>query len=99
MQISLYNIIRNEQYDPITETIVPLIDPETRFNLFSECAAWVARTARGKRRERIYFKGIGEVENCGIFNRLLIDTETKEVKYQAGQEWYSEMAILRDCFD
>ena len=39
------------------------------------------------------------VESCGILNRLYYSFERERVEYCCGQEWNSEMAILRNCFD
>lgn len=99
MKISLYDIIENKRYDCDKREVVDIFDYDTREKLFTEIRAWVAATARGKRRERINYCFIGSVKLCGILQRLTIDTETLKVDYCCGQEWNSEMAILRDCFD
>lgn len=99
MKISLYKIIRNEEYDAEKMEIVEMFDRETRQKLYDEIKAWVAGTARGNRRYRIWNTSIGAVKLWGILDRLTIDTETLKVDYCCGQEWNSEMAILRDAFD
>ena len=66
------------------------------FDLFKE---FVAKTARGNRRARIYNASSAYVKNCGIFNRLIYNFERERVEYICGQDWDSEMATLRDCFD
>lgn len=99
MEVSLYDILRNEEYDRDRQEIVELFDNATREKLFSEIRAWVAGTARGKRRGRIFRCPIGGITLCGILRRLVIDTETYHVSYIAGQDYISEMYTIRDCFD
>lgn len=99
MEISLYTIIRNEEYDREKRENVEIFDYETRDKLFTEIKSWVAGTARGKRRERIWRCPISGITLCGILNRLVIDTETLDVEYIAGQDYVSEMGTIRDCFD
>jgi hypothetical protein len=99
MEVSLYKILRNEKYDYEKHENVEEFDNATREKLFSEIRAWVAGTARGKRRERIFRCPIGGVDLCGILQRLIIDTETLKVEYIAGQDYPSEMYTIRDCFD
>ena len=99
MEVSLYTILRNERYDREKQMNVDIFDYATREKLFSEIKAWVAGTARGKRRERIWRCPIGGVDLCGILQRLVIDTETLDVSYIAGQDYVSEMYTIRDCFD
>ena len=98
-EISLYEIIRNEKYDRDKGENVEILDNETRNKLFTEIKSWVAGTARGKRRGRIWRCPISGVDLCGILNRLVIDTETLKVEYIAGQDYPSEMYTIRDCFD
>ena len=98
-EVSLYTIIRNEKYDREKQMNVDIFDYATREKLFSEIRAWVAGTARGKRRERIWRCPISGVDLCGILQRLVIDTETLDVSYIAGQDYVSEMYTIRDCFD
>lgn len=75
------------------------MDTATAQELFELCKEYVAKTARGKRRERISGKTIGSVARYGIFNRLVYNYDRQRVEYICGQDWDSEMAILRDCFD
>lgn len=75
------------------------MDTETAQELFELCKEYVAKTARGKRRERISGKTIGSVARYGIFNRLVYNYDRQRVEYICGQDWDSEMATLRDCFD
>lgn len=98
-EVSLYTIIRNEKYDHEKQMNVDIFDRETREKLFTEIKSWVAGTAHGKRRERIFRCPIGGITLCGILNRLVIDTETYDVEYIAGQDYISEMYTIRDCFD
>lgn len=98
-EVSLYTIINNEKWDAETQQNVDIFDRPTREKLFFEIRAWVSGTARGKRRERIFRCPISGVHLCGILNRLMIDTETYEVSYTAGQDYISEMYTIRDCFD
>lgn len=98
-EVSLYTIIRNEKYDRDKGESVEIFDYETRNKLFTEIKSWVAGTARGKRRERIWRCPISGVDFCGILQRLIIDTETLDVSYIAGQDYVSEMYTIRDCFD
>ena len=60
---------------------------------------YVAATARGNRRYRIWTCGIYSVKHWGILQRLWWYPDTDKVEYCCGQEWYSEHAVLRDCFD
>ena len=99
MEVSLYKIIKNEEWDHEKQMNVDIFDRETREKLFTEIKSWVAGTARGKRRERIFRCPISGVELCGILQRLIIDTETLKVEYIAGQDYPSEMYTIRDCFD
>lgn len=99
MEVSLYTIIRNEKYDRDKGENVEIFDYETRNKLFTEIKYWVAGTARGKRRERIWRCPISGVDLCGILQRLVIDTETYHVSYIASQDYVSEMYTIRDCFD
>ena len=98
-EVSLYEIIRNEKWDAEKMQNVDIFDSATREKLYTEIKAWVAGTARGKRRERIFRCPIGGVNMCGILRRLVIDTETLKVSYIAGQDYPSEMYTIRDCFD
>lgn len=75
------------------------MDRETTHELFELCKEYVAKTARGKRRERISGKTLDSVARYGIFNRLVYNYDRQRVEYICGQDWDSEMATLRDCFD
>lgn len=61
--------------------------------------SYVAATARGDRRNRIFNAKLYNVKHWGILQRLWWYPETDKVEYCCGQEWYSEHATLRDCFD
>ena len=99
MTFSLLNIIDDyagfnpENFEPIS------FDPKERQTIFEKFRLYVASKARGKRRQRILSTPISGVNRCGILRRLTYDTETDFVDYCCGQEWYSEMAILRNAFD
>ena len=75
------------------------IDEDTCYELFKLCREFVANTARGNRRTRILNASMNSVKSCGILNRLYYDFERERIEYIAGQDYVSEMAILRDCFD
>lgn len=75
------------------------LDNDTCYEIFNLCKEYVAKTARGKRRNRILNTVMSQVKSCGILGRLYYDFERERVEYCCGQEWYSEMGILRDCFD
>lgn len=75
------------------------IDEDTCYELFKLCREFVANTARGNRRTRILNASMNSVKSYGILNRLYYDFERERIKYIAGQDYVSEMAILRDCFD
>lgn len=74
-------------------------DISEREAIYEKFRDYVAATARGHRRERIMWTPISGVKRWGILDRLTYDTETDRVEYCCGQEWYSEMATLRDAFD
>ena len=75
------------------------LDDDTCHEVFDLCKEYVAKTARGNRRTRILNAWKSQVKSCGILGRLVYNFERERVEYCCGQEWYSEMAILRDCFD
>lgn len=75
------------------------LDEDTRDEVFNLCKEFVAKTARGDRRRRILGAWKSQVKPCGILGRLWYDFRSEKVEYCCGQEWNSEMAILRDCFD
>lgn len=74
-------------------------DEDARYELFKLFREYVADTARVKRKQRILNASMNYVESCGILNRLYYSFERERVEYCCGQEWHSEMEILRDCFD
>ena len=93
--ISLYKILYDWRYEtPLTEE-----ESELRKWYYNKFRNFVAATARGKRRERILQKPWYVLNICGIFDRLRINRTTEQVEYTAGQDYISEMGILRDCFD
>ena len=75
------------------------LDEDTCDELFDLCKEFVAKTARGNRRRRILGTWKSQVKTRGILGRLWYDFESEKVEYCCGQEWNSEMAVLRDCFD
>lgn len=75
------------------------IDDSIRETAFAALKEFVASTARGDRRRRILDSGFYNVPHWGILNRLWYYPDTKKVEYCCGQEWNSEMAVLRDAFD
>ena len=75
------------------------LKPEYAEELFKLFRDYVAKTAKGNRRIRISQTQKWQVGNYGIFNRLIYNFERERVEYICGQDWNSEMAILRDCFD
>ena len=92
-------VIRNEKsFDNDRFEYIPF-DPEERRRIFEAFKSFVAATARGDRRRRIMDASYYNVNDWGILRRLWYYPETAEVRYVCGQEWYSEMAILRDAFD
>ena len=75
---------------------IPALEREKAFTAIK---SFVAATARGERRKRIMQAGYYNVSDWGILRRLWYYPETGKVYYCCGQEWNSEMAILRDAFD
>ena len=75
------------------------MDDSIREKGFEAIKQFVAATARGDRRRRILDAGFYNVSRWGILGRLWYYPETGKVEYCCGQEWYSEMAVLRDAFD
>ena len=97
--IEATNIIRNEkEYDYEKYEWIPFDDTE-RETAFAAIKSFVAATARGNRRRRIMEARPYNVSDWGILRRLWYYPETGKVRYVCGQEWNSEMAILRDAFD
>lgn len=95
-EISLSDVLNgrymttNHEWKKLNENVASEL-----FDLFKE---FVAKTARGNRRARIY-NAYSSLKNYGIFRRLIYNFERERVEYICGQDWNSEMAILRDCFD
>ena len=97
--IEATNIIRNEKsYDYDKQTWIGF-DPALREKAFNALKLFVAGTARGERRRRIMQTSYYNVNDWGILRRLWYYPDTDKVQYCCGQEWNSEMAILRDAFD
>ena len=97
--ITLSNVLSNYKgYDPVTYETIHFTDEE-RQDYFAKFREFVAKTARGDRRWRIRNTSIGRVRDYGILRRLYIEEGSDIVRYCCGQEWNSEMAILRDAFD
>ena len=96
-EISLSNALSGDYVDANNKWTK--MDRETAQELFELCKDFVAKTARGRRRERINGKTIDSVARYGIFRRLVYNYDRQRVEYICGQDWDSEMAILRDCFD
>lgn len=96
-QISCYNALTG-RYLTINDGWKDL-DDDTCNEVFDLCKEFVAKTARGNRRKRILNTFKSQVEPCGILNRLCYDFQLERIDYCCGQDWYSEMAILRDQFD
>ena len=97
--IKAIEIIRNEmEFDKEKCEWIPF-DEEFRDKVFEAFKEFVANTAKGNRRRRILEAGYYNVKDWGILRRLWYHPETEKVEYCCGQEWYSEMATLRDAFD
>ena len=96
-EISLYNVLDGNYVNTNHEW--KKLNDNVRSELFYLFREFVAKTARGNRRARIYNASSGYLKNYGIFRRLIYNFERERVEYICGQEWYSEMATLRDCFD
>ena len=96
-QISLNNVLSgsyvttNHEWKKLSDNV--------RSELFELFKEFVAKTARGNRRARISNASSAYLKNYGIFNRLVYNFEREKVEYICGQDWDSEMATLRDCFD
>lgn len=84
-------ITTNHEWKNLNENVASEL-----FDLFRK---FVAKTARGNRRARISNASSGYMKNYGIFRRLIYNFERDRVEYICGQDWDSEMATLRDCFD
>ena len=97
--VTATEIIRDEkEYDTEKNVWIPF-DKDFRKKAFNAFKNFVACTARGERRRRIYDGETYNVKDWGILGRLSYYPDTDKVEYCCGQEWYSEMAILRDAFD
>lgn len=96
-EISLSNVLNGRYVNTNYEW--KNLKEEVAEELFKKFRAFVASTARGNRRQRIFRKEKWMLRDYGIFNRLIYNFERERVEYICGQEWYSEMATLRDCFD
>ena len=97
MYYTAKQIIRNEKKNENGEwTTFPKDEREKAFDAIK---SFVASTARGNRRQRIMSTEMYLVHDCGILSRLWYYPETQDVYYCCGQEWNSEMAVLRDVFD
>ena len=97
-QLSCKNVL-DGRYISKTEGWKDIDDDDVRYELFKLFREYVADTAKGKRKQRILNASMDYVESCGILNRLYYSFERERVEYCCGQEWHSEMAVLRDCFD
>lgn len=96
-EISLSNVL-SERYVTIDHVWTNL-DNESANELFELFKNYIAKTARGARRNRIQNTQRWMLRDYGIFRRLVYNFERERVEYICGQDWDSEMAILRDCFD
>lgn len=96
-RISCYNALTGRYIS--TEGKWKDLDEDTCDEVFELCKEFVAKTARGNRRQRILNAWKSKVKPCGILERLWYDLERKEIDYCCGQDWYTEMAVLRDQFD
>lgn len=97
--VTAIQVINNEkEFDTNTFEYIPF-DSEEREKAFEDLKSFVAATARGNRRRRILDAGFYNVKRWGILRRLWWYPETGKVEYCCGQEWNSEMAVLRDAFD
>lgn len=97
--ITATRIIRNEyKYDEEKHEWIGF-PKEMRDKAFTELKRFVAATARGDRRKRILDTSYYNVSDWGILRRLWYYPKTGEVQYCCGQDWNSEMSVLRDAFD
>ena len=92
-------IIRDENYFDYEKMQWVGFDDTFREKVFNAFKEFVAATAKGNRRRRIMESKTYNVCDWGILGRLWYHPETEKVEYCCGQEWYSEMATLRDAFD
>ena len=98
-EISLIELMDDhKEWDEEKMEWIPF-DEEEEDTIYEKFRNYVAATARGARRQRIYRTPIYGVKRWGILRRLTYDPDTKKVSYCCGQEWNSEMAVLRDAFD
>lgn len=96
-EISLSNVLSGRYVN--TDYEWKNLKEDVAEELFVKFRTFVASTARGNRRQRIFRTEKWMLRDYGIFNRLIYNFERGRVEYICGQEWYSEMATLRDCFD
>lgn len=97
--IEATQIIRNEkEFDYEKGEWIPF-EHEFRETAFQALKSFVASTARGERCKRILNASTYNVSDWGILRRLWYYPDTGKVEYCCGQEWYSEMSVLRDAFD
>ena len=87
--ISLYTVLVYDSEEAL----------DLRHQAFTACREFVANSARGNRRERIRNARIDRIPVKGILRRLEYNPETGHVSYCAGQDYGSEMGILRNIFD
>lgn len=97
--ITADKIIRDEmQYDDIKHEWIPF-PRETREKAIRDLRAFVANSARGERRRRIMNGGNYGIPDWGIMRRLWWYPDEGKVFYCCGQDWNTEMGVLRDAFD
>ena len=75
------------------------LDSDTCNEVFELCKEFVAKTARGNRRERILNSSMDKIKNCGILGRLVYNFKHNEIEYIAGQDYIEEMKVIRGIFD
>ena len=66
---------------------------------YDACVALVAASARGNRRTRILNVEPQNIRQAGILDRLIYNLDTGRAMYIAGQDYRTEMAILRNLLD
>lgn len=97
--ITCTQIIRNELSYDWKNNIWIRFDEEERYRIFNLFKGFVAKTARGKRRQRILNAYPSQVKYYGILRRLVYNQNKDRVEYICGQDWNTEMGVLRDAFD
>lgn len=91
--INAYGIINN-RYDDMSF--------EEKMKFFFAFKEYVSKSARGKRKARILRSSIADIPKnkwFGYLGRLEFDSSSNKVYYCCGQDWHSEMAMLRNIFD